>query len=74
MAFGGNAQGVVLHIDVNVFLFKTGQIRLQRVALAKVLDIGLQFAQRTVGEEGLFQIVKVLERIINGMIFAAIRY
>ena len=62
MALGGDTQGVVLHIDVNVFLLKAGEIRLQRVALAKVLDIGLQLAQRTVGEERLFQIIKVLER------------
>ena len=74
MALGGDTQGVVLHINVNVFLLKAREIRLQRVALAKVLDIGLQLAQRTVGEERLFQIVKVLERIVYGMILAAIRY
>ena len=51
MAFGGNAQGVVLHIDVNVFLLKAGQIRLQRVALAFIGDVGFELRQTAAGEE-----------------------
>ena len=74
MTLGGDAQGVVLYIDVDVFLLEAGQISLQRVAVSGVLDIGFQFAQRTVGEEGSFQIVEILERVVYGMILAVIRY
>ena len=66
MTLSRDAQGVVLDINVNVFLLEAGKISLQRVALAEVLDIGLQFAQRAVGEKCLFQIVEILERIVYG--------